>query len=484
MSDSATPSPDTTTPRKPRTPRAASAPAGTSTTPSAASVSVPHGKKTFVLDTNVLLHTALSLESFADNHVVLPMAVLEELDRFKSQSTELGRNARQVVRRLDALRANGSLCRGVPVAEGGTLRVLATPHVEKTGLEENTADNAIIRLAYALRQAGERVIFVTKDINARLKADALGIESEDFEREKVNFDELYSGYREATIPREMIERIYAGEAVADARLHGHPNMFFEVIATEDHDMRALARVRPDGKVVEINRNLDAIFGVQARNREQRMALELLLDPQVNLVTLVGQAGTGKTLLALAAALYHVLQQHTYDRILVSRPIVPLGKDIGFLPGDKEEKLSHWMGPIFDNLSFLLRQPGNTPANLQKKGGKISSQDRVHQLMNDDIIELEALTYIRGRSISRQYMIIDEAQNLTPHEVKTVVSRAGDGTKVVLTGDPYQIDNPYLDASSNGLTYAAERLKELPMHGHITLQTSERSELAAAAAKYL
>ena len=485
MNEPTTPANETTNQRQPRTRRTAASPAPAASTPATTPATGSNGKKTFVLDTNVLLHSAMSLEAFADNQVVLPMAVLEELDRFKSQSTELGRNARQVVRRLDALRAHGSLAQGVPVAEGGSLRVLITPKVEKAGLEEDTADNAIILLAYALRQSGERVIFVTKDINARLKADALGIESEDFEREKVNFDELFTGYREATVPRETIERIYAGETVESAQLQGHPNMFFELIAAEDGDLRALARVRPDGKVVEINRHIDTVFGVQARNREQRMALELLMDPRVSIVTLVGQAGTGKTLLALAAALYHVLQEHTYDRILVSRPIVPLGKDIGYLPGPKEEKLSHWMEPIFDNLSFLLRQPANAaPASTQKKGFKSSPQDRVHQLMNDDVIELEALTYIRGRSISRQFMIIDEAQNLTPHEVKTVVSRAGDGTKVVLTGDPYQIDNPYLDASSNGLTYAAERLKDLPMHGHITLQTSERSELAAAAAKYL
>jgi len=421
-----------------------------------------------------------------DNHVVLPMAVLEELDNFKTQSTELGRNARQVIRRLDALRSQGSLARGVPVAEGGTLRVLVTPPgIEKIGLEADIPDNAIIRLAYALLQAGERVIFVTKDINARVKADAVGIESEDFEREKVNFDELFTGYTEAVIPRQLINRIYAGEAVESPLLRGYPNMFFEVIAAEDDSVRALARVRPDGKVVEIDRRIDSVFNIQARNREQRMALELLMDPRVSIVTLVGQAGTGKTLLALAAGLHLLLNEHIYDRILVSRPIVPLGKDIGYLPGAKEEKLAHWMQPIFDNLSYILRQSQTTaPAPVQKKGHKFSPQDRIQQLMNDDILELEALTYIRGRSISRQYMIIDEAQNLTPHEVKTVVSRAGDGTKVILTGDAYQIDNPYLDASSNGLTYAAERLKELPMHGHVTLHTSERSDLAAAAAKYL
>jgi len=373
----------------------------------------------------------------------------------------------------------------VPIAEGGTLRVLVTPPVVKSGLEEDTADNAIIRLAYALLQAGERVIFVSKDINARVKADALGIESEDFEREKVNFDELFTGYAESVVPREIIDRIYSGEALDTARLQGYPNMFFELVAEEDDAVRALARVRPDNKVVEIDRHIDTVFGIQARNREQRMALELLLDPRVSIVTLVGQAGTGKTLLALAAGLHHVLHEHTYDRILVSRPIIPLGKDIGYLPGPKEEKLSHWMEPIFDNLAYLLRQPlASVPAPMQKKGHKVSPQDRIQQLMDNDVLELEALTYIRGRSISRQYIIVDEAQNLTPHEVKTVVSRAGEGTKVILTGDAYQIDNPYLDASSNGLTYAAERLKELGVHGHVTLRCSERSDLAAVAAQYL
>ena len=484
MNDNNLPTPEPTPAKKVRVRRA---PLATTVTP-APLITLQKkmsDKKTFVLDTNVLLHSANALDSFVDNHVVLPMAVLEELDKFKSQTTELGRNARQVIRHLDKLRSQGSLARGVPVAEGGTLRVLVTPQVDKAGLEDDTPDNAIIRLAYALMQAGERVIFVTKDINARVKADAIGIESEDFEREKVNSDELFSGYAEIKVPREWIDRIFAGEALETAHLQGYPNMFFELIAEEDDNVRALARVRPDGKVVEINRRIDTVFGVQARNREQRMALELLMDPAVSIVTLVGQAGTGKTLLALAAGLHLILQEHTYDRILVSRPIVPLGKDIGYLPGAKEEKLAHWMQPIFDNLSYLLRQPQNAvPAPLQKKGHKVSSQDRIQQLMYDDILELEALTYIRGRSISRQYMIIDEAQNLTPHEVKTVISRAGEGTKVILTGDAYQIDNPYLDAASNGLTYAAERLKELPMHGHVTLRTSERSDLAAAAAQYL
>ncbi|MEI7901914.1 MAG: PhoH family protein, partial [bacterium] len=266
----------------------------------------------------------------------------------------------------------------------------------------------------------------------------------------------------------------------------YPNMFLALTAAENPEMKAIARVSPNRTLAEINLAIDTVYGIQSRNVEQRMALELLMDPSVSIVTLVGQAGTGKTLLALAAGLHLVQREHLYDRILVSRPIVPLGKDIGYLPGNKEEKLSHWMEPIFDNLDYLLRKhlPDLPPSGAKKQPKLLSPQERITQLLDTDTLELEALTYIRGRSISKQFIIIDEAQNLTPHEVKTVVSRAGEGSKVILTGDPYQIDNPYLDASSNGLIYAAERMKELPLHGHVTLHQSERSLLAAAAAKYL
>jgi len=442
--------------------------------------------KTFVLDTNVLLHSPVALAVFDDNQVVLPMAVLEELDKFKTQSSELGRNARESIRKLDALREGGKLAKGVPLTSGGTLRVLVTPEIEKAGLEEDTPDNALIRLAYWLGRQGERVIIVSMDINVRVKANAIGLEAEDFEHEKVNFDELYSGYQETAVPRSVIERLYDGQVLAAAPAKCYPNMFLHLSAIGQNDLKAIARVFPDGTLAEINLSIDTVYGIQSRNIEQRMALELLMDPDVSIVTLVGQAGTGKTLLALAAGLHLVQREHLYDRILVSRPIVPLGKDIGYLPGNKEEKLSHWMEPIFDNLDYLLRrtQPDQPPAGAKKQPRLLTPQERIAQLLDNDTLELEALTYIRGRSISKQYIIIDEAQNLTPHEVKTVISRAGEGTKVILTGDPYQIDNPYLDASSNGLTYAAERLKELPLHGHVTLHQSERSLLAAAAAKYL
>jgi len=442
--------------------------------------------KTFVLDTNVLLHSPVALDVFDDNFVVLPMAVLEELDKFKTQSSELGRNARETIRKLDALRQGGKLSHGVPLPKGGTLRVLVTPPVEKAGLEEDTPDNEIIRLAYSLVRQGERVIIVSMDINVRVKANALDLETEDFEHEKVNFDELYTGYSEEVVPLEVIERLYEGQVLSSFAGRAYPNMFLQLSAAENPDMKAIARVFPDKTLAEINLSIDSVYGIQSRNVEQRMAMELLMDPSVSIVTLVGQAGTGKTLLAMAVGLHLVQREHLYDRILVSRPIVPLGKDIGYLPGDKEEKLSHWMEPIFDNLDYILRkhQPDQPPSGAKKVPKLLTPQERIAQLLENGTLELEALTYIRGRSISKQFIIIDEAQNLTPHEVKTVVSRAGEGSKVILTGDPYQIDNPYLDASSNGLTYAAERMKELPLHGHVTLHQSERSMLAAAAAKYL
>ncbi len=442
-----------------------------------------HMDKTFVLDTNVLLHNAECVESFEDNTVVVPMAVIEELDKFKIHNDELGRNARQVIRRLDAVRSEGSLRDGVPLPNGGTLRIMTrTEQMVSPGLKESSPDNRILALAYFLHKQGDNVVFVSKDINARLKADALGITATDFQKQKVNFDELTSGYGETVMSAEKIGAFGKSEIFEAEGLGDYPNQFLLLKRDRENGKNSvLARVVEPGILKHLSKQHDKVWNIRARNKEQRMALELLMDPTVQIVTLVGKAGTGKTLLALAAGLEATLRQHQYDRILVSRPIIPLGKDIGYLPGDKEEKLSHWMQPIFDNLTYLLRED---TSGSSKTRSKKTVQDRMTKLLNDNIVSLEALTYIRGRSIPRQYVIIDEAQNLTPHEVKTIVSRAGEATKMVLTGDPYQIDNPYLDASSNGLTYAAEHLKGHAIHGHVTLKTSERSELAAIAAEYL
>ena len=434
--------------------------------------------KIFVLDTNVLLHDHTCIESFADNTVVLPMAVIEELDKFKKETNELGRNARGVIRRLDMLRTRGRLGDGVRMENGGILKIVAGQGVvREMGLEEEIPDNRIIRAAYVLLKQGERVIFVSKDINARIKADALGIEVMDFEKQKVNFDEMFTGFRDLHVRPEIVDAFHANRTVDMPDADLLPNEFVNLIADGEEHHCALARAGGHGTLVQLNPRIESVWHIKPRSREQRMAFELLMDDSVHLVTLMGPAGTGKTLLALAAGLEKTVNQKRYDRILVTRPIMPFGKDIGYLPGHKEEKLANWMMPIFDNLTYLLAK-SNTGEH------KHTIREKIDKLLRDEVLELEALTYIRGRSIPRQFIIVDEAQNLTPHEVKTVISRAGEGSKMVLTGDPYQIDNPYLDSSSNGLAYAVEHLKTQPLHGHVTLNKSERSTLAAMAASLL
>lgn len=430
--------------------------------------------KCFVLDTNVLLHNAAALTSFADNDVVLPMRVLEELDKFKGSNDELGRNARMAIRAIDSLRSGGRLNEGAPLPNGGRLIVMTSkPLPHELGLEPSDPDNQILGVAYALRQAGRKVIFVSKDINARVKADALGLVAQDFEKEKVKFDELFSGWRRVKVRSPDIEAFYAQNYLDAKGSDFFPNEF--ALLEDEADPKHTAIARYDGsqsRLIQLSGERNSAWNVRPRSAEQRMALELLLDDDVKLVTLVGQAGTGKTLLALAAALECTVRRQKYSKVLVTRPVMPLGRDIGYLPGSVEAKLSHWMQPIFDNLKYLL--------SGRLRPGKETTED----LLNKGVVELEALTYIRGRSIAEQFIIVDEAQNLTPHEVKTIISRAGEDAKMVLTGDPYQIDNPYLDSSSNGLTYAADRLKESELTGHMTLTRSERSALASLAAEKL
>jgi PhoH-like ATPase len=355
-----------------------------------------------------------------------------------------------------------------------------------TFLSSNVADNRILKIAYSLHKEGRQVVFVSKDINARLKADAIGLIAVDFEKQKVNFDEFYSGHSTHIVPTETINAFLKQKEIEEETISNYPNEFVTLVDEQNERHTAVGRVVKPGHLVALKSGNEHIWNISARNIEQRICLELLMNPDVQIVTIVGKAGTGKTLLALAVGLATTLKTKDYDRILVSRPIIPMGKDIGYLPGDKDEKIAHWMQPIFDNLTYLLRKDTRKESTTtsRKKKDRTTAQDRMNQLVRDNIIGLEALTYIRGRTIPGQYVIVDEAQNLTPHEVKTIISRAGEGTKMVLTGDPYQIDNPYLDASSNGLTYTAERLKDHTIHGHVTLRTSERSTLAAIAAEYL
>jgi PhoH-like ATPase len=435
-------------------------------------------KKFFVLDTNVLLYDPSALTAFADNEVVLPFQVIEELDRFKKGSDDIGQHARQVIRDLDRLREKGRLMDGVPQETGGTVRVVFDDEPPAhSNLHRDHPDDRIIGVAYRMMQEGRPTIFISKDINARIKSDALGITTQDYEKHKVDFSHIYQGYREMTTDRVTIEHLARDKAIDPPADDLNPNEFVVLTDAADPAGTILGRYDPHQKRLVTLRFGDKTYqNVSARNIHQQMAIELLMLDQVRLVTLLGPAGTGKTLLAVACGMQKVLAEKKYEKLLVSRPVIPFGQDIGYLPGAKEEKLYHWMQPIFDNLAYILR--------TKKASGAAGMDERIQDLIDSGALELEALTYMRGRSIPDDFIIVDEAQNLTPREVKTVISRIGEDSKLVLTGDPWQIDNPYLDSASNGLAYAAERMKGLDVVGHIMLNQSERSELASLAAQRL
>jgi PhoH-like ATPase len=430
--------------------------------------------KTFVIDTNVFIHRPDAISSFKDNEVVIPLAVLEELDNLKRFSDEKGRNARHAIRFLDSQSAKGgSLHNGIKMDNGSILKVLRVGDAKlPPDLEGNKADNRIIQTALNLQNEGRQVFFVSKDINARVKAEALGLRAVDYEKQKVDIKSMYLGWREVQVSADTYEK-FRTEKKLDWRDQLKNNEFL-LMNTADETEILLGRYY--GQTAELKlipNKRSSVSGIKPLNMQQRMAFELLLDDSVPLISLVGQAGTGKTLLALAAGMAKVIDEARYNRLLVSRPVVPMGKDIGYLPGDKDEKLSHWMQPIFDNLEYIL---GINKRKDEERG--------VDWFIKNNLIEIEALTYIRGRSLPEQMIIVDEAQNLSPHEIKTIVSRAGKNTKVVLTGDPYQIDSPYLDTNSNGLSFLVEAFKGQPLFGHVTLSHTERSELAELAAQLL
>jgi PhoH-like ATPase len=445
--------------------------------------SSPSNIKTFVLDTNILLHNPNAMFMFADNEVIIPFDVLEELDKFKSNSDDLGRNARQAIRHLDQLRTQGNLHDGITDSKtGGSVRVVIDGDIKACPMMTvNSPDNRILCTAFTLQASGHRVIFITKDINARIKADSMGVKAQDFEATKVDFEHLYTGWRELSVPSTQIDRLYSEkQLILDIEPKLVANEFVLLRDESNADHTAVARFKGEtGALIPLRPRRGPVFGIAPRNLQQQMAMDLLLDDNVKLVSLIGSAGTGKTLLALAAGMMKVLNDQTYVKLLCARPIMPLGRDIGYLPGDKDDKLKAWMQPIFDNMAYLLSNRLSGEANEAKTHAQLSNvEQRMQQLVESGQVVLEPLTYIRGRSIPHQFMIVDEAQNLTPHEVKTIASRVGDGTKLILTGDATQIDNPYLDSSSNGLSYMVERLKGKSIVGHITLAKSERSELAS------
>ncbi len=439
-------------------------------------------KKNFVLDTNVLLHDPRSLYGFDDNDVVVPIHVIEEIDNFKRDLSSLGRNARQVSRSLDEFRLAGKLREGVSIGEGkGKIRVLTAPRRLPPEVGDgHVMDDKILAVALDVleKEPGTPCVFVTKDTNLRIRADALGLHAEDYDVEGVQIDELWSGVAEIDVDPEVVNEFYASGAVAcPAGVEQPPPNAFVVLRDRQNPQHSAVGKYSAARgtfVQLIKTPKEGVWGIRPRNKEQSFALDLLLNDEIRLVTIVGKAGTGKTLLAIAAGLQKTMEDAVYQKLLVSRPIFPLGRDIGFLPGSVEEKLNPWMQPIFDNVEYLMNL-----SRSEKKAGR-----GWHELMDLGILEIEPLTYIRGRSIPNQFMIVDEAQNLTPHEVKTIITRAGDGTKIVLTGDPYQIDNPYVDQTNNGLIHVVNRFKNERLAGHITMSKGERSPLAELAANLL
>ncbi len=436
-------------------------------------------KKNYVLDTNVLIHDPRAIYKFEDNDVIIPIYVIEEIDQFKREGTERGRNCRQVARFLDELRerAKESLAVGVPLGEGlGTLRV-AVPTVRgdlPVALDHSAQDHAILKTALDARDKdrSKPTIFVTMDTNLRIRADALGMEAETYENSKVEIETLDSGIVELTVSKAEIDDFFQSGTLTPKVQGIKPNTSVVIKDTEQTNHTALGRFdATKGAIVPLRVPREGVMGIRPKNKEQAFALDLLLDDTIRLVTLVGKAGTGKTLIALAGGLKKVVEDGTFTRMLVSRPVMPMGRDIGYLPGDVDEKLNPWMQPIFDNLEFLY-------------GHGKRDNSAFHELIEGGLVQVEPLTYIRGRSLPHQYLIVDEAQNLTPHEIKTIITRAGEGTKIVLTGDPHQIDNPYVDSASNGLSIVADRFRNEKIAGHITLSKGERSELAELAANLL
>ncbi len=440
--------------------------------------------KIYVLDTNVLLQDPRSIFSFEENEVVIPAVVLEEVDSKKRYMDEIGRNARQVSKLIDNMRQNGKLHEKIPLENGGVLRIELNHrsfHQLQEIFVEKTNDNRILAVAKNLyleeqeRENGRPVILVSKDALVRVKADALGLQAEDFLSDRVvEVDHIYTGLLDLYISSELLDKFYTKGELNLTELANHPfypNQFIMMKDALGGSASAIGIVDSTGKKVKkLVFNQEHIWGIRSRNAGQTMAFELLLRKDIPLVTLIGKAGTGKTLLALAAGLMQTEDLGEYKKLLVARPIVPVGKDLGFLPGEKEEKLRPWMQPIYDNLEYLFntKKPGELDAILAGMGS----------------IEVEALTYIRGRSIPEQFIIIDEAQNLTKHEVKTILTRVGEKSKIVLMGDPEQIDHPYLDEYNNGLTYVVEKFKEQKIAGHVRLSKGERSGLAQLAADLL
>lgn len=461
-------------------------------------------KKIYILDTNVLVHDPESIFSFDKANVGIPVTALEELDHFKSENTQRGRNTREVIRTLDLLRQRGSLRDGVDLDNGGHLKVIFLPEKDyiEGALNMDHPDNKIIMTALGMKESGFDVHLISKDLNMRVKADVLGISATDYLTDTIDKTEFYKGWITIQVPSIQLKKEF-------------PDELFDIVSTLTLNEFVIVQSQSNpynNKVFRYKGGTEFKpvhaphfnWAIGPRNIEQMMALDLLLDDSIQLVTMIGPAGTGKTFLALVAALHKVLVEHAYSKLLVSRPVIPLGPDIGYLPGDVREKMHSWMQPVYDNMEFIVHTANATrgpigihheeSAEEKKKDGATKYKEKkqnkerallsLDELIDKKVISLEAITYMRGRSIPYQYILIDEVQNLTPHEVKTLVSRVGEGSKIILAGDPYQIDSPYLDFASNGLTVVSQKFRGQKVFGNVFLEISERSELSKLAAELL
>lgn len=491
-------------------------------------------KKIFILDTNILIHDPRALFQFSGVIIGIPVVVIEELDGFKHESTDRGRNSREAIRLLDEFRTQGSLRDGVALENGAIVRILFVEPEGKTKIpfEDHTADNRILAIAYAWKQKGYTVRFISKDLNARIKADVLGLESEDYVKEYVSTDNFYHGWRRVSVPAVELKR-ETPNVLHDLESDLAPNEFILVESQHNpHNYKIFRHLGVRKDSFKLVNNPPLPWPLQPRNPQQMMAVDLLMDDSIPFVSLFGPAGTGKTFLALLVGLYKTLIADVYEKILVSRPVIPLGRDIGYLPGTMEEKLHNWMLPIYDNIQYIMHaiEMGEHVHNVHEEEHrdvhfKRSKDQRHHQrshgkhhdrhhhkkrkhqgdghgqrqpqhyqddqkkmsldrLLTSGRIDLEAITYMRGRSIPYQYILIDETQNLTPHEMKTLITRVGEKSKLVIAGDPYQIDSPYLDFSSNGLVVASQRFKGEKIFGTVYLETSERGLLSQRASELL
>jgi PhoH-like ATPase len=451
-------------------------------------------KKTYVLDTSVCLTDAECIYSYGNNDIVIPLKVLEEIDKHKKRQDSVGVNARRIIRAFDELRDKASLQKGVRLGRGkGILKVRGTSIDDRllpADLDSSVADHIIIATALSedTENGTRKTIAVSRDINMRVICDAIGLQSEDYKKNQIikEESELYSGFGQILVDDQLIDRFYSGESIYldEEQTAGlHANQYIMLVSNLVEKKTALCRYTNAATALrKITEYQSGLWGIRPRNKEQLFAIDLLMDPDIKIVSLIGKAGSGKTLIAIAAGLEQVVSNPSikelannfwepegpYKKLVVSRPVMPMGKDIGFLPGTMMEKMAPWLAPVQDNLKFLT---GNQQTTLD-------------QYLGNGLIEMEALTYIRGRSISNAYIIIDEAQNLTSHEIKTILTRVGEGTKIVLTGDIEQIDNIYINEMSSGLTHAVERFKDQPLAGHVTLKKGERSDVASLAAKIL